>query len=78
MQTRRSVTAGICLFSFVMALAGCAHKDDASGTLHGSPAQVQQAVQEQAAQRAAYYNSHPTQGGQSGQAGQSPVFRGHP
>ena len=74
-QMQHRVRAGICLLFTAMALAGCAHNDDTSGTLHGTPAQVQQTVQEQAAQRAAYYNSHPTQAGQSGQ---NPVFRGHP
>ena len=58
LKTVKKTTLLACVLLAVMALAGCKNKQDAGGlSSKSTPAEVNKAVQEQAAKRAAYYKN---------------------
>lgn len=59
LKTVKKTTLIACVLLAVVALAGCKNKQEAAGgfSSKSTPAQVNQAVQEQAAKRAEYYKN---------------------
>ena len=72
--TKLRAQFGVVLFFAAIALTGCSHSDQAVQN-SGTSAQVQQTAQQQAAQRAAYFNSHPSAAGGQNPGGESSISR---